>query len=43
MPDIPFYLDQTRWNKYKSLDDAKKKEINARVRKLMYRELDKTK
>ncbi len=41
MPEITFYLDQEHWNKYKSLDNEKKKEINAKARELMYKELDK--
>lgn len=43
MPDISFYLDEEHWKKYKQLDDKTKKEINAKARKLMYRELDKAK
>jgi len=41
MPDIPFYLDDEHYKKYKTLSKEKKTEINAKVRKGYYSELDK--
>jgi hypothetical protein len=43
MPDIPFYLDMDHYKKYKSLENEQKREINAKLRKTMYKELDKAK
>lgn len=43
MPDIPFYLNDKHYKIYKKLSKNKKTEINAKVRKIYYRELDKKK
>jgi hypothetical protein len=40
MPDIPFYLDDNHYKIYKKIAKDKKTEINAKVRKIYYRELD---
>lgn len=41
MAEVKFYLDEPHHNIYKKLSKEKKTEINAKVRKVYYRELDK--
>ena len=41
MPDIPFYLNDKHYKIYKKLAKEKKTELNAKVRKIYYSELDK--
>ena len=43
MPQIPFYIDNEHNETYRKLDDATKKEIMGKARKLLYKELDKAK
>lgn len=43
MPYINIYTDLKHFQEYKDMTDAKKKELNSKLRKLMYRELDNTK
>jgi|OpeIllAssembly_1097287.scaffolds.fasta_scaffold2708020_1 hypothetical protein len=41
MPDIPFYLDDRHYKKYKKLTPQTKKGVNEKVREIYYDLIDK--
>ena len=42
MPHVQFYLDDDHYQTYKGLDNDTKKAAMAKARKVLYRELEKT-